>query len=176
MLALHLHGPALRLTRDTAVTEDELVEAFPDCEIELVSTPQDEGLLEQYWAISKFGEILYKVEGTDAGVHSVAIVHRDVAPPFAVTLGMTHAEATQVLGPMSCRSGLEDADWRWDVVVGGNEQTGEWTLDFVGDGASAEALLADPEALAGTRLVAITWNAWMGDVRVDALTSTETDR
>jgi hypothetical protein len=168
------------LTRDTAVTEHELVEAFPDCELELVTNPQDEGLVEQYWAISRFGEVLYRVEGTDAGVHSVAIVNREIPPPFAVTIGMTHAEATQALGPLSCRSGRDDADWRWDVVVAGNAQTGDWTLDFVGDGASAEALIADPDALARASLVAITWNAWMseltGNGTGEAPKATEMDR
>lgn len=149
------------ITETTKVDQATLSAAFPGHEVKPVSIPQGEDLIEEYWGVSKGGTLLLKIEGDEASVGAVHIVGGDVANPLGLRLGMTHADATKLLGPLDCTDAGEAVDWRQAFVECGTSKSARFTFDVTDDenGLSGKQLLADPDALATAKIVAITWTS-----------------
>jgi Protein of unknown function (DUF1131) len=148
------------LDAKTSVDKSTLAAAFPDYEIKHVSTSHGGDLKEEYWGISKGGQLVLRVHAEDTILSSIDIVSPDVANPLGVKVGSTYADVAAALGPLDCQSAGDVIEWRADIVLCSSKKSDVYSFDFTlykESGLSATELLADPAQLAKAKLVAITW-------------------
>jgi hypothetical protein len=142
------------------ISEGSLAERFPGHDIKRVSESHGGDLREEYFGVSKRGALLLRVHADDDRLTAVDIVSNDIANPFGITLGSSHAAVMKAIGPLDCEDAGKAVDWREDIVMCTSHKVATYTLDFSlfkEEGLSAKELLENPAQLAKAKLVALTW-------------------
>lgn len=147
------------ITETTELDVKKLKAALPGYEIKKVSTPMGDGdLREEYVGVSKGGKLLVKLVG-DSTPNTIEIVSDEVWNPFGVTIGMTYADASKLVGPLECSDAGEHTDWKSDIAECSGPKSDRLGFDFTLEGFEAKDVLANPDKLATAKLVAVRWDA-----------------
>lgn len=147
------------LEKSSDISIKAMKAAFPGHEIKKVSTPMGDGdLKEEYVGVSKGGKLLLKVIGDSTPI-TIEAVSNDVWNPYGVTIGMTHADAVKLLGPLTCTDASEHTDWKSDIAECASEKSQFVGFDFAHESFEAKDLLKNPDKLATAKLVAVRWDS-----------------
>jgi len=156
------------ITKETKPTKKALAALFPDHQVKWFSIDQGGDLREEYFGVRKGKTLLLRVRlGAGSSLEAVDIVSNDVANPFGLTLGMTHADVAKAIGPLDCEDAGIETDWRRHIAVCTAAKAGKYMFDFESEqNTSGEDMVAEPAKLAPAKLVAITWiaSSWRDEI------------
>jgi hypothetical protein len=154
-----------KLPATTPMTQEGLSRALPGYTVELVPADDyDEERFSVKAGEERVLEIRFSGDEASRKLRSVDVVSRKVRTELGVSIGSTHAEATEALGQLSCSDGAEESDAREAIVVCSASSHKNMIFEFIDadeDGTPrrpAADVLEDKAGLSSTKLVTITWS------------------